>query len=826
MKSVFSLFLAIGLVLSCSSDNPAGANGNRAPTAKITGAFSGPILEGTELTFHAVSSTDPDGDSLTYAWDVGDGLRGTDTTISRAYVDEGAYVVTLIVTDPLGASDTAAARFSVENVAPVLGGIVTPDSIVAGDSATFRVWATDPGISDVLTMQIDWKDGTTSTLNYGESPAEITVTHTYAIAGRYAMEVTVRDNDGGTTKKSVENPIVVTRSLRNRPPVARIDGPTSGQEGQWLHFTAAGSTDPDGDSLRVTCHSKDGHTSPLYPSYPCMLSFPDDGTYQVSAIAVDDSGAVDTTSMSVTIGNSAPIVYWFGTPMQEPAKVPASIAVLIEDAGKGDRHTIHVDWGDGTSEIVAAADTGSEYCYDCHADPWAPEAVGHTYATTGSYSITVTVQDDDGGVSSPITAPSVLVFDPSERQTISGYEAMDIGTLGGNAARPADLNNRGQVVGSSTTRHGAEHAFLWDQTGMHDLGALGHQGSEAIRINDDGVIAGTVWTHYTGVLDDNVASHNVATIWRNGVGTTPDSARAFMEAGFHQPAYYPRLFHQRPRIVRAINESGDVAFASYGEYDVYGWLLRNGSWYKVPIGAGGGSYPLALNDRGQAVGALSIYDGSSMLPYLWEGDSPRELRVLEPRTCPDPYQCSTGVAMDINENSQIAGISTDHLGRYHFVMWEGDQVTDLGLAEWTYPERAPQIVINDRGEMAGSVAGKAFFWTADTMLSLPSLGGLTEVVGINDRGEVVGNIRAGLQQHAFVWSRDRGMIDLGTGPHGFDAAWIVDINDRGDILGYVARCVRIDNFTTACGDSATPGAVRWTQVRAILWRNTQASASR
>ena len=54
------------------------------------------------------------------------------------------------------------------------------------------------------------------------------------------------------------------------------------------------------------------------------------------------------------------------------------------------------------------------------------------------------------------------------------------------------------------------------------------------------------------------------------------------------------------------------------------------------------------------------------------------------------------------------------------------------------------------------------------------------------------------------------MIDLGTGPHGFGAAWVTDINARGDILGYAAPSI---GYGTG-------------EVRAIFWRNTQASATR
>jgi probable HAF family extracellular repeat protein len=85
------------------------------------------------------------------------------------------------------------------------------------------------------------------------------------------------------------------------------------------------------------------------------------------------------------------------------------------------------------------------------------------------------------------------------------------------------------------------------------------------------------------------------------------------------------------------------------------------------------------------------------------------------------------------------------------------------------------------------------------------------IVGLNDNGDVVGTVfLSAAAQHVFVWSQARGMIDLGTGPHGFGAAWVTDINARGDVLGYAAPSI---------GHGVD-------EVRAILWRNTQASATR
>src|SRR5688572_1927836 len=50
----------------------------------------------------------------------------------------------------------------------------------------------------------------------------------------------------------------------------------------------------------------------------------------------------------------------------------------------------------------------------------------------------------------------------------------DLGDLGGGRTRPADINNGGQVVGTSTTsvEQGVAHAFLWENGRMIDLGVL------------------------------------------------------------------------------------------------------------------------------------------------------------------------------------------------------------------------------------------------------------------------------------------------------------------------------------------------------------------
>ena len=73
-------------------------------------------------------------------------------------------------------------------------------------------------------------------------------------------------------------------------------------------------------------------------------------------------------------------------------------------------------------------------------------------------------------------------------------------------SKATDVNNRGQIVGFSTTNEYLTHAFLAENSVLKDLGTLGGQQSWAYAINDSGQIAGTSLTGddaaYHGFLFD------------------------------------------------------------------------------------------------------------------------------------------------------------------------------------------------------------------------------------------------------------------------------------------------------------------------------------
>lgn len=84
---------------------------NQAPVADAGGPYTGYVNE--QISFDASASYDPDGDSLNYSWDFGDGGTAYGKIVTHIYQSNGTYAITLTVHDSPGKNTTSITSASI-----------------------------------------------------------------------------------------------------------------------------------------------------------------------------------------------------------------------------------------------------------------------------------------------------------------------------------------------------------------------------------------------------------------------------------------------------------------------------------------------------------------------------------------------------------------------------------------------------------------------------------------------------------------------------------------------------------------------------------------
>ena len=183
------------------------------PTAWIRSAPAS-AAEGSTVTLSGYGTSPSAEDTAgpwVYAWSVTKngnpfGTAGTATSFSFTPDDDGAYVVSLIVTDDGNvASQPKSVSIIGTNVKPTaaITGVTTqtPLVMISQQELTFTGQFTDPGLLDTHTAIWDFGDSTTVTQDFGPGggPTTFSATHSFGAARTYTVTLTVRDKDGGST---------------------------------------------------------------------------------------------------------------------------------------------------------------------------------------------------------------------------------------------------------------------------------------------------------------------------------------------------------------------------------------------------------------------------------------------------------------------------------------------------------------------------------------------------------------------------------------------------------------------------------------------------
>jgi glucose/arabinose dehydrogenase len=118
------------------------------------------------VTFDASASNDPDGTTLSYAWDFGDGSSGTGKTPSHTFTGSGRYVVQLTVTDVNGDTGTTTRLVSAGVPAVSIDAPSASKTWRVGESLAFAGGATDNRGRPIRAADLEW----TVVLEHGACP--------------------------------------------------------------------------------------------------------------------------------------------------------------------------------------------------------------------------------------------------------------------------------------------------------------------------------------------------------------------------------------------------------------------------------------------------------------------------------------------------------------------------------------------------------------------------------------------------------------------------------------------------------------------------------
>lgn len=231
---------------------------------------------------------------------------------------------------------------------------------------------------DLTSLRLTWGDG---------SPPETTTqgtissSHTYNNAGEFTVSVTGFDATGGESEDH-EDVTVNSPPPPNRAPTCSLDvNPNSGQAPLDV-FANANCQDPDNNIASVQITWGDGTSTPgNSPNLAAPHTYPQPGTFTVTATATDAGGLNGSDSETVTVtaappSNQPPSCTLSVAPTS--GQVPLTVAAAGSCTDPENRlSSTTITWGDGSGPTQGASGT-------------------HTYSSAGNFQVVLTGRDAEG----------------------------------------------------------------------------------------------------------------------------------------------------------------------------------------------------------------------------------------------------------------------------------------------------------------------------------------------------------------------------------------------------------------------------------------------
>ncbi len=341
-------------------------------------------------------------------------------------LNEGRYEVIVSVSAP-NTDFTFVDRVDlfVTAVAPTIDAGPDQSDIQEGTTFTRNLTITDPG-ADQWLVTVDYGDGTIEVLNNGQplTTREFSLSHIYSTIGDHTVSVTVENDEGRSTDSfliNVENagpavslaipgdpPFVEGQSIALNVSVADPTGEISTTLAQWSFVINWGDGTTQNFASSVMLPNRTQAAAALTHTYA------DNASYLVTVTVTDNDGDVGSAMTTLVVNNVDPVITTSSVPDALVEGQLGTFNINFTDAGSADTHTVVWSWGDGTGDSTGASSQ-------------------HAFGDNGTYTVTVTVTDDNGGSDSTSfdvlvtnSAPSLL---PTDDKTVAEGTLLEINDI-------------------------------------------------------------------------------------------------------------------------------------------------------------------------------------------------------------------------------------------------------------------------------------------------------------------------------------------------------------------------------------------------------------
>jgi PKD repeat protein len=401
---------------------------NVAPTAVIQYSPTIPMV-GQTVTFDGSSSYDLDGSIASYSWTLTDGgatKSFSGVSFTYAYTNYGDSVVTLTVTDDLGATGSASKTIHVNAINVVASISASPTSGYVPLTVSFSGSGSyDPDGGSITSYVWDFGDGSGGT--------GVSVSHTYSAAGTFTVRLTVTDDEGTTGSTTTQI------NVYSQPGYADFTfSPSKPYAGESVTFDGSASTPSSGATI-TAYHWLVNNVEQATTSTPIWTyTFSSTGSYNVGLYIVDSSGYTSpTTTKSATVIERPLADFTYSGTLR------AGETVSFSFTGKGEITSYSWDFGDGSTSNTGPTTT-------------------HTYSNSGTFTVKLTVSD---GRTSDTTSKAVTIspqqfsvdcltllqFPPNTAEQIKLLARTSDGNSLGNVSFTVTIMPKGDYAGTSVT---------------------------------------------------------------------------------------------------------------------------------------------------------------------------------------------------------------------------------------------------------------------------------------------------------------------------------------------------------------------------------------